>query len=386
VTPSRGWPKGSVRPELVEGRMRRVGERVAPPDIARMRLLTQGIAGPGFASPEEAVLRLGAVQAQDYPGALWAIGLRTRGATEADVENALAAKRLVRTWPMRGTLHVVHAADVRWMLRLLTPRVLAAAPARWRQLALGEATFGRARDLFTAALHGGRRLTRPAMYRVLEDGGVSAAGQRGIHVLSRLAQEGLLCFAGREGRQHCFALLEEWVPPAPRLERDEALAELALRYFTGHGPATVQDFAWWSGLRAADARAAVEMSARRLARQVIGGETCWSARDAPSPGRRLACTALLPAFDEYLVGYSDQSASLAPAHATKVHHLLSPTVVHDGRVVGTWTRTLDAKRGVSVAVRFFGRSGRPRAGAIEAAARRYGAFVGKAVALPLNGP
>jgi winged helix DNA-binding protein len=219
------------------------------------------------------------------------------------------------------------------------------------------------------------------MYRVLEDGGVSAAGQRGIHVLSRLAQEGLLCFAGREGKQHCFALLDEWLAPARTLERDEALAELALRYFTGHGPATLQDFMWWSGLRTVDARAALEMSAPRLTRDVVGGETCWSSRDAPAPGRWRSCTALLPAFDEYLVAYRDRSASLASADAPKVHFLLSPTVVHDGRVIGTWTRALDAKRGVSLAVRFFGRSGRPRAAALEAAAERYGAFVGRPVAL-----
>jgi hypothetical protein len=347
-------------------------------DIARLRLVRQGIAGPGFASPVEAVKRLGAVQAQDYAGALWGIGLRTRDATEADVEDALAARRLVRTWPMRGTLHIVAAADVRWMLALLAPRVLAVAAGRWRQLGLDEAAFRRARALFTQALQGGRRLTRLAMYDLLEAGGVPAAGQRGIHVIARLAQEGLLCFAGREGRQHCFALLDEWVPPAPKLEREEALAELALRYFTGHGPATVQDFGWWSGLRTADARAALEMSAPRLARQVVDGEVYWSSRGAP-PARERSRTVLLPPFDEYLVAYRDRSAALAPSDAPKVHFLLSPTVLHGGRVVGTWTRALDRERAVSVAVRLFARSGRPKAGQLEAALKRYGRFLGAAV-------
>ncbi len=357
-----------------------MGKRVPRLDLARLRLLGQGVAHSGFASAAEAVSRLGAVQAQDYLGALWAIGLRVRDAAETEIERALAEKVLVRSWPMRGTLHIVTAADVRWMLALLTPRVLAARAARWRQLELDEDTFGRARDLFATTLEGGRRLSRPAMYQVLEDGGISTAGQRGIHILSRLAQEGLLCFAARAGKQHSFALLDEWVPPARRLERDEALAELARRYFTGHGPATLRDFMWWSGVTAADARAGFEMARSQLVREVVGTETYWFSNDVPAPARWRPCTVLLPAFDEYLVGYRDRSAALDPSHARKVHDLLSPTVVEDGRVVGTWTRTLE-KRGVSLAVSFFSRSHRPDARALQQAASRYGSFVGRPAAV-----
>lgn len=184
-----------------------------------------------------------------------------RNAVEADIEQALADRTIIRTWPMRGTLHFVAATDVRWMLELLTPRIVANNAQRLlRQFGLDEAVFARSKDLFVRALQGGKRLARNAMYEVLEAGGVSTAGQRGLHILGRLAQAGVICFGAREGKQQTFALLDEWAPTARRMARDEALAEIARRYFTSHGPATLQDFAWWSGLTVANAQAALELA------------------------------------------------------------------------------------------------------------------------------
>lgn len=346
-------------------------------DIAIRRLLGQRVAGARFEDATRAVTSLGAVQAQDYLGSLWAIGLRTRGATEADVERAVAERAIVRTWPMRGTLHFVPAADVRWMLKLAAPRAISAAAARHRELGLDEAAFARSRDLLGRALRGGRRLTRDGAYQVLRSGRVSPAGQRGIHVLQRLAQEGFLCFAAREGRQQTFALLDEWLPQGRTLARDEALAELATRYFTGHGPATIQDFAWWSGLAAADAREGLELARPRLARDVADGQVYWRSRTAARP-RAGSAAALLPAFDELLVGYRDRSATLDPRFADRVGRLLSPTVVVRGRVVGTWTR---AFRGDAVVVRarFFGPAGAAAARTLAAIAGEYGRFLGRRV-------
>src|SRR5499425_503893 len=218
-------------------------------DIARQRLYNQHIAGARFDNPGDVVGWLGAVQAQDYLSSLWAVGLRMKNATEKDVEKAIADKTLVRTWPMRGTLHFVAAADVRWMLELLTPRIVANNVQRLlRQFGLDEAAFARSKDLVARALQGGKRLTRNATYEVLEAEGVSTAGQRGLHILWRLAQDGVICLGSREGKQQTFALLDEWAPKAKRMGRDESLAELAKRYFTSRGPATLQDFTWWSGL------------------------------------------------------------------------------------------------------------------------------------------
>src|SRR5262249_6103388 len=193
-------------------------------DIARLRLHNQRIARGTFEHPSDVVAWLGAVQAQDYLGALWAVGLRMRNAVEADIEQALADRTIIRTWPMRGTLHFVAAADARGMLELLTPRIVANNTQRpVRQFDLDARKFARSKDLFERGLEGGRRLTRNAMYKVLEAGGVSTAGQRGLHILWRLAQDGVICFGAREGKQQTFALLDEWAPKAKRMSRDKSL-------------------------------------------------------------------------------------------------------------------------------------------------------------------
>jgi hypothetical protein len=356
--------------------------------IAQRRLHQQRIAATNFDRPAEVVSWLGAVQAQDYTGALWAVGLRTRKATEAAVEQAVADRQIVRTWPMRGTLHFVAAADVRWMLELLTPRVLAGFARRSEWLELDEAHFTRSRDLLIKALEGGKQMRRDALYRLLEAAKIPASGGRGLHILSRLAHEGLLCFGAREGKQPTFALLDEWAPHAKRLARDEALAELAARYFTSHGPATLQDFMWWSGLTATDARSAVEMAKSKLAPETINGQTYWlasSAPAAPAPAGRGAppVAYLLPPFDEYTVAYKDRSAVIEPAyakHAFSGNGIFSPTVVVNGQVVGTWKRAV-TKGAAGITLSPFSKLSRDAGRAVAAAADRYGEFLGTEAAL-----
>jgi hypothetical protein len=370
----------------------------APASLRHSRLRRQLITRSPATDPAQVVAALGAVQAQDYLGSLWAIGLRCPGATAADVERAIADRAIVRTWPMRGTLHLVPAADVRWLLWLLAPRILAAAAGRHRQLGLDEATFARSREAFVTALHDGGRLTRDAMYQVLERAGVSTAGQRGYHILWRLGQEGLICFGPRAGRQHTFVLLDEWASGARDMERDEALATLAVRYFTGHGPATLGDFAWWSGLAAADARAALAMASAGLTHDDIDGTEHWTVGDGPPCAAKWPAgewgdgpsrVELLPAFDEYLVGYRDRAALLDPRHAGRVvpggGGMLVPTIVSDGRVIGTWKRELK-KDTVVVIGRPFGELTRDEGLGFSAAAERYGGFLGRAAKPRLDAP
>jgi hypothetical protein len=302
-------------------------------------------------------------------------------ATEAAVEQAIAERTVVRSWPMRGTLHFVAPADLRWMLALLTPRVVAGQKSRHRQLGLDQADFDRSRDLLTRALEGGRQLTRDAAYQVLEAAGVSTAGQRGIHILARLAQDGLLCFAARQGNQQTFALLDEWLPSARPMERDEALAELAGRYFTSHGPATREDFTWWSGLTVADARLGIELAGPRLEEETLEGRVYWhgaaepGAAPAVSPAPSTAW--LLPPYDEYTVAYRDRSAVLDPAWGRLVsgNGIFYPTIVLDGQVAGTWKRVF--KKGtVVITLSPFSPLKKKERQAIAAAAERYGAFLG----------
>jgi len=352
-------------------------------DIAHLRLSNQLVASPSSGSPGDVVGWLGAVQAQDYLGALWAIGLRLQNAVEADVEQALADRSIVRTWPLRGTLHFVAAADVRWMLDLIGPRMIARSAGRFRELELDAATFARARELFSNALQGGRQLTRDAMYQVLESAGISTAGQRGIWILGRLAQEGLICFGAREGKQHTFVLLEEWVPQAKTMERDQALAELARRYFTSHGPAALPDFVWWSGLATSEARAALEIARPYLLQEVITGETYWFPSSIPAASDGSPTAYLLPAFDEYLVGYKDRRAVLDPRYVKLTNAgggMLNPTIVIDGQVRGAWKRTLK-KGAVVITPGWFAKLNKADMSAFNMSALRYGEFLGLPVLL-----
>jgi hypothetical protein len=350
-------------------------------DIAHCRLINQQIAGAKCERPPEIVSLLGAVQCQDYLGALWAIGLRSVNSIEADIEKAIETRTIIRTWPMRGTLHFVAPADVGWMLELLTPPVIAASRRRQQQLELDDKTLARCRALFAKALQG-RQLTRNGMYSLLEDAHISTGSQRGYHILWRLAQEGIICFAAREGRQPTFALLDEWVKPAKKLKREEALAELTKRYFIGHGPATLQDFAWWSGLKISEAKAGLEMVASSLRKET--NAIYWTSPESTASPADIPMACLLPGFDEYILGYTDRSAVLDPQHAQKLipdnNGRFLSTMIMNGRVVGTWRRVL-SKKAVVLTMEPFVSLKKLEKEAFVAAAERYGKFIGLPVTI-----
>jgi hypothetical protein len=353
-----------------------------PSDIARYRLINQQIALAQCRNAAELLAEFGAMQGQDYPGALWSIGLRLPEATETTVEQAVAGRTIVRTWMMRGTLHFIAARDVHWMLSLLAPRTIASV-AHWRRrLELDDRLLGRCRKLFTTALEGGRQLAREHVLDLLEQNKISTASQRGYVILWHLAQEGLICFAARSGKQHGFALLDEWVARPRRLEREAALAELARRYFTSHGPATLADFVWWSGLKVSDARTGLDAISSKLSRHSVDGAIYWMPRDLPDRAGSSAAVYLLPGFDEYLLGYKDRSAVLDARHARKIvpggNGVFLPTVVINGRVAGIWKRTSRKKSG-AVTVTLFKPLKKVEKNALAVAAERFGRFAGMAM-------
>ena len=335
-------------------------------DVPPRRLRSQLLAGNAAATPHEAVSHLAAVQAQDYLGALWAVGTRTRGAVESDVEEALAQRKIVRCWPMRGTLHFVAAEDMRWMVELLAPRVLKRhRPRLEREFGLDVRTLRRSRTLVERALAGGQALTRPELYAVLEQGRISTGSRRGLHILFTLAHEQVICFGARRGKQPAFVLLDEWLPAAKPKPRDEALGELARRYFRGHAPATVADFVWWSGLTTKEAKEGIALGGVQL-------------DGAPARASR-SSVHLLPPFDEYTVAYKDRSAILDPAFAKRVNAgggMLNAIVVVNGFVAGTWKRAL-GKSEVEVTVSLFRELKARELRALEGEAERYGKFLGE---------
>jgi hypothetical protein len=353
-------------------------------DITHLRLQRLGIAEPAAETPQDVVGRLVAMQAQDYLASLWAVGLRMQGASEASVEQAIAARRIVRTWPMRGTLHLVGAADVRWLQRLLAPRVLAASAARIkRDYGLDETAFKRCRKVVEQALRNGEPITRNALYQVLDDAKIATANQRGIHITGQLAHEGLICGGPREGRQPTFVLLDAWLPPTPVKSRDEALAELALRYIRSRGPVTAQDFAWWSGLTVKEAQAAFASVHSLLQQDAIDGKVYWLSPDTELVAKPRKSVHLLPPFDEYLVGYKDRSAAVDAAFNRQViaiNGLVGASIVIDGRVVGMWKRSLGTDR-VDIALTPFRALSERERSALATAARRYGRFLGSTACL-----
>ena len=356
--------------------------------LADLRLGAQRLVAPASVdapstAPADTVRHLLAMQAQDFAGAKWSVGVRTPGSTDAAIEAALAAGAIVRSWPMRGTLHFVAPDDLGWMLSLTSARTIQSAAGRHRQLELTEPELERARDVAVAELGGGGVLSRDDLLARFTAAGISVAGQRGIHIVQRLALWGVIVFGplqpGQAGKanQQTFVLLDEWVREPRILERDEALGEFALRYFTGHGPATVRDFAWWSSLTLADARAGLAVARDRLDELVIDDTSYFVARDAVAAASAVLA---LPGFDEYLLGYQDRGAALAPEHFELIvpgkNGLFLPTIVVDGEIVGTWRRTVSAK-GVSVEPQPFAPLSRARSAAFDAAVARYAAFVAR---------
>jgi hypothetical protein len=352
-------------------------------DIAHQRLHNQLITRRTFEKPGDVVEWLGAVQAQDYAAAKWAVGLRLQGTTDDDIEQAFARGAILRTHLMRPTWHFVSPADIRWILALTGPRVNAVNAYYYRKLALDDAVFMHSNAVLAKALQGGKQFTRPELASVLQQAGIATDDlQRFTYIMMRAELDGIVCSGARRGKQFTYALLDERAPQARTLDRDEALAEIARRYFTSHGPATLQDFVWWSGLTVADARAGLEMVTSQLMHEVVDGQTYWFSMSTPSAKDLPQTIYLLPNFDEYTVGYTDRSAVIDVSDATKFDtrgNVLNPTIVMDGRVVGTWKRTLK-KDAVIITPNLFAPLNEAETPAFVASANRYGTFLD----LPVN--
>ncbi|MDB5182976.1 MAG: prevent-host-death protein [Candidatus Saccharibacteria bacterium] len=351
-------------------------------ELVKLRLQSQHISGVDFKTPHDVARHMGAMQAQDYNGALWAIGLRTKDATLKDVEQAILNREIVRTWPMRGTLHFVAAEDIRWMLKLTAPRQIAAQAGRRRNLELPDDEIQKAKGVLESVLSKHAYLSRHDLLEFLEKSGIKTAGQRGIHILLYWAQSGLICFGPHIGKQPSFALLENWVPKVKELSREESLAELTKRYFTSHGPATLKDYMWWSSLIAKDAKEGLELAKKDLTKEVIEDKTYYfssALKTSPKPA-----TYLLPGFDEYMLGYTDRSAILHTDHAQKVvpgnNGMFLSTVVINGQIAGLWKKVPRAKS-INIQLIPFTSFTSAQKQQIETAAKRYSDFIGTPVTI-----
>ena len=348
---------------------------MTPDELLGARLANQLLTVAGSGDATAVVSRFGAVQAQEYNQSVWALGLRTAGADLAAIEAAVSAGTILRTWPMRGTIHFVPAADARWLVNLLAPRRIRQMTGVYEKIGLTASVFSRAGDIVAAVLAGGHRRQRKDLYSILTQHGIDCSaspnGSRGGHILGYLSMLGLLCLGPLDGRQATFVLLDEWAP-ASRAPA-EPLAELARRYFASHGPATAKDFAWWSGLTLREVRQATELAGPAIASvQVAGQDYWWAAESGPTAERAGAW--LLPAFDEYTVAYRDRAVLLGGREMPH-SELLNPVMVLDGRVVGVW-RAVIGKTSVRITLAPFDGATAAEVDRFEQPCAHYGAFAG----------
>jgi hypothetical protein len=347
-------------------------------DVAHTRLHNQRLAENPLGAPVDVVRWLGAVQAQDYGPAKWSLGERSRGAADADIDRAMAEGSILRTHMLRPTWHFVLPEDIRWMQELTAPRVHAQNAYYYRQTGLDDGRRARVRRLLVDALRGGSNLTRGELQRVLEQDGITAKGLGMAYILMDAELDCVICSGPLKGRQHTYALFDERVPDAPPRSRDEALAEMVVRYFTSRGPATARDLRFWSSLPLADINRGLELAAPRLEHQEIEGRSFWSATREPAPPVPSPRVHLLQGLDEYFVGYGESrgfcdQSGVRPSLVDRA--IYNGALILDSQLAGHWKRTL-TKRAVTFQVALRMDFDDAQMQALYAAAERHGAFLG----------
>jgi hypothetical protein len=354
-------------------------------DIALRRLGAQHLVGEPLAGPVEVVRWLGAVQSQDYGAAKWALALRSRPSSDLELERIVDAGLILRTHILRPTWHFVLPEDIRWLAELTGPRVRRSLAGRYRQLDIDETLIERSNAAVAGALRGGRHLTRPEIGDVLVSAGIQAHGQRLPHLIMAAELDGLITSGPRRGKEFTFALLAERAPNARRLEHGDALRELVLRFFRSHGPAQVNDFTWWSGLTAAEARTGLEAAGAALEREVVDGKMYyWVGLEFATPRLASPTAHLLPNFDEYTVAYRDRDQLYVDGPFDRsvfsFGSVLANVVTIDGLVRGAWRRTF-ASRHVRLELRLLRDLHLTEQRAVETAGQKLAYFLGTSVEL-----
>lgn len=349
--------------------------------IARHRMRAQRVWGPASKDANDALRWLTAVQAQELPYAKWSLGQRTKGATRAALDRAYDDGTILRTHILRPTWHFVAPQDLRWLMRLSGPRVNAGNARRYQELGLDAKTLTRTNDVIADALVG-HHLTRRELAAVLARKRIDSEGQRMAYIMSRAELDSVVCSGAMNGKQQTYALFDERVPAKKGPSGEEALAELARRYFAARGPATLKDFVWWSGLATRDARSAIASVERDLETLVQNGRTYWFG-EAVSPQRPNTRADLVQCYDEAIIAYTESRADVLAAAGrlsapTSVEGFLH-AILYDGRALGRW-RVTSRRGGVSVETLIDRRLTAAQRRAVDEAIERYLVFMGTGTA------
>lgn len=334
-------------------------------DLVSQRLQNQKLSAPEFRKPVEVVRWFGAVQSQDFEAARWALALRMQGATNAAIEEAFNRGIILRTHVMRPTWHFVAREDIRWLLDLTAPRVDLRCGPGYRTAELDNTVFKRSHKILERALRDGKHLPRSELRRRLNESGVAANDTvRMGHILIRAELDRVVCSGPRVGKQLTYALFEDRVPATKAIDRDEALAKLTRLYFRSHGPATLQDFVWWSGLSTADAKRGLELV--RLEKMTMGEKVYWSLGSHETPSSITAH--LLPVYDEYFVAYKERESVFGSPDNQSTWDTLGPAIVINGVAAGTWDKK-------SVHLKFSRALKKTERAAVAQATTRYAEFI-----------
>ncbi|RYU96327.1 winged helix DNA-binding domain-containing protein [Emticicia agri] len=349
-------------------------------EIITHRLYNQQITETQFTKPEEIVSWLVAVQAQEYAMSKWAIGLRLNGVKEAEVEQAINDGRILRTHVMRPTWHFVAPADIRWLLALTAPRVHAFNAFQYRKNGLDSKVFNKCNDIMVKNLEGGKSLTRATLNAAFQEAGI-VTDTIGLSCIMMQAElDGLICSGPRQGKQFTYALIDERVPPTQPLSQEEALSQLALRYFTSRGPATVQDFVWWSGLTMKEARTGIANLPPYFIHTKIDGQEYIYAPGNPKEAEHPRHSFLMPDYDEYGIAYKHRDAIFLPKEKNnpegrKPTFPFNRMIIVNGTIVGAWQRTIKNKEVIVEVAPFYTYNEQENA-IVEKSVNRFKTFFG----------
>lgn len=345
--------------------------------ISHQRLINQMVHGNELNSARDLVHWMGAVQAQDYSMAKYAIGVRLKNTTDTIIEEAINEAKIIRTHVLRPTWHFVAAEDIRWMMKLTAENLNSALTSNNKRLGLDEKTFNKTNAIIEKLLRDGKHLTRKEIMAALEKKGIQTDELRASHIMFRAETDLIVCNGTKKDKQFTYALLNERVPSSKSLTKQEALAKLALRYFRSHGPATLQDFTWWSGLSVRDSKNGLESIKPKLVCEKYKEDIYWysTGQISVSKGSKVV---FLPAFDEFLIGYKSRHISLDTEHAPRTftnNGIFNPVIVHSAKVIGTWKP--QRKKEILITPNFFEEPTGNQIQLCKKAAKGFGEFMQK---------
>lgn len=349
-------------------------------EIAGLRLLSQQLEFQKFTNPEEVIKWMGAVQAQDFPMSKWAVGLRFPNPSVGKIDEAIDCGKIIRTHVLRPTWHLIPAEDIEWMRKLTSGRIQSSMKSRNKQLELTGELFKKTNRLLEINLTEQENLSREQIEKLLNEAGIRTNDNRLSHILMNAELEGIICSGKTEKNRHTYSLIAKRVKKLKKYSKEEALTELAVRYFQSHFPATLKDFAWWSGLTFTEAKKGFENIKPEFSSMIINSKEYLTGNSSGS-GNSGNSVHLLPAYDEFLISYSDRSASLNSVKQDKAvsnNGIFYPVIIENGIVKGKWKR-ITVKNKIVIEFDIFEKQGSDLIKKIRKKAELFGSFLNKKI-------